>query len=50
MFAALGVSAETETDELLGKSARLRVSQREDDYLHDLVNRIDRVMPLSTNT
>ena len=47
IFFACGASAETDTDELCGKSVRLVVSQREDEYHGGgLDNRVDRVLPL----
>ncbi|MFI5282467.1 MAG: hypothetical protein ACHQ0J_04990 [Candidatus Dormibacterales bacterium] len=47
VFAAFGASTEADTDDLVGRSVRLRVSQRKDQYGHT-DNRIERVLPLDS--
>jgi hypothetical protein len=47
VFSAFGVSTESDTDDMVGKTVRLVVSQREDKYRGgELDNRVDRVLPL----
>ena len=46
-FNAFGVSTETNTDELVGRQVRLRVSQEPDDRsFGELVNKVVRLLPV----